>query len=78
MDRIMRAVQIDKPAGVVQGQSAPHRSNPVLRGIVLVEAWIERHRQRRALRELSDHVLKDTGVSRSDAEREGSKPFWTR
>jgi uncharacterized protein YjiS (DUF1127 family) len=42
----------------------------------LVEAWIERYRQRRALLELSDHMLKDIGISRSEAEREGRKPFW--
>ena len=41
-----------------------------------VNGWIERYRQRRTLLELNDHMLKDIGVSRVDAEREGYKPFW--
>lgn len=43
---------------------------------LLLEAWVERRRQRRALLELSDALLKDIGVSRADALREASKPFW--
>ena len=38
--------------------------------------WLERYRQRRALDSLSDHVLKDLGLSRSDAMQEGGKRFW--
>jgi uncharacterized protein YjiS (DUF1127 family) len=48
----------------------------VLRAGTMVAVWLERGRQRRALRQLSDHMLKDLGLSRSDAERESSKPFW--
>jgi uncharacterized protein YjiS (DUF1127 family) len=36
----------------------------------------ERRRQRLALLELSDALLKDIGVSRADAVREGTKPCW--
>jgi uncharacterized protein YjiS (DUF1127 family) len=39
-------------------------------------AWVEVHRQRRALLALSDDMLKDIGISRSQADFEGSKPFW--
>ena len=43
-------------------------------------AWldhaIERRRSRQALRELDDHLLKDIGLSRADAEREARRPFW--
>lgn len=35
-----------------------------------------RARQRRQLRELSDHILKDMGISQVDALREACKPFW--
>jgi uncharacterized protein YjiS (DUF1127 family) len=46
-------------------------------GIVsLLDAWIERYRQRRALLELNDHMLRDIGVSPADAWQEGRKPFW--
>lgn len=38
--------------------------------------WLERRRQRRALRDLDDHLLRDIGIDRSDALREGRKPFW--
>lgn len=42
----------------------------------LVGVWLERRRQRRALLELSDHLLKDIGISRVDAWQEARKPFW--
>jgi uncharacterized protein YjiS (DUF1127 family) len=38
--------------------------------------WRERYRQRRKLSALSDHMLKDMGLSRSDAGRETGKRFW--
>jgi uncharacterized protein YjiS (DUF1127 family) len=38
--------------------------------------WAEVSRQRRALLALSDDMLKDIGISRSQADVEGSKPFW--
>ena len=39
-------------------------------------AWNDVARQRRALLALSDQMLKDIGISRSQADFEGSKPFW--
>ncbi len=39
-------------------------------------AWAEVSRQRRALLALSDDMLKDIGISRAQANLEGSKPFW--
>jgi uncharacterized protein YjiS (DUF1127 family) len=41
-----------------------------------VMSWLERVRQRRQLAQLSDHMLKDIGLSRADVEVELSKPFW--
>jgi uncharacterized protein YjiS (DUF1127 family) len=38
--------------------------------------WLERARQRRSLGSLSDHMLKDLGLSRCDAGRETGKRFW--
>jgi len=41
--------------------------------------WIERSRQRRTLcelGELDDALLKDIGISRDQALREGAKRFW--
>jgi len=42
----------------------------------VVLTWLERARQRRHLAQFSDHMLKDIGLSRSEAEREIAKPFW--
>ena len=36
----------------------------------------DRWRQRQALLRLDDHLLKDIGITRADAEGEGAKPFW--
>ena len=44
--------------------------------IVLLRFWQSRARARRQLRSMSDHLLKDIGVSRYDAETEGRKRFW--
>jgi uncharacterized protein YjiS (DUF1127 family) len=47
--------------------------------VALVDAvlgWAERARQRRALGALDDIALRDIAVSRADADRELSKPFW--
>lgn len=42
----------------------------------LLALWIERATQRRALAELDDRLLKDVGLSRSEARQEAAKPFW--
>jgi uncharacterized protein YjiS (DUF1127 family) len=42
----------------------------------LIATWSERARQRRALAALDDHQLRDLGLTRSDAFRESSRPFW--
>ena len=38
--------------------------------------WRERHRQRHAAGALSDHMLRDLGLSRADVCRESAKRFW--
>jgi uncharacterized protein YjiS (DUF1127 family) len=38
--------------------------------------WIDRASQRRQLAELSDHMLRDIGLTRADAWAEAAKPFW--
>lgn len=42
----------------------------------LIQLWINRHQQRKALQQLDERTLKDIGVSRVDALRESYKPFW--
>ena len=41
-----------------------------------IEALIERRRGRLVLLEMTDEQLRDIGVSRGDAHREGIRPFW--
>lgn len=48
----------------------------VLRSVSAIRKWNRRHNTRRALLEMDDHMLKDIGISRADALREGRKAFW--
>ena len=61
---------------IVLRQSSELMARIVLTCTDRMEAWTERRRQRRALLELNDHLLKDIGIGRGEAYREGSKPFW--
>lgn len=38
--------------------------------------WCDRARQRRQLRWLDDHLLRDIGIDRISARHEFEKPFW--
>lgn len=42
----------------------------------IVRAWITRAQSRRVLAMLSDHMLRDIGLTRDYVERELMKPFW--
>jgi uncharacterized protein YjiS (DUF1127 family) len=63
---------VQAPARPAPGR-APARGARLLRR--LLDA-LEVHRQRRALRELPDELLKDIGVTRADVSRETGRPFW--
>ena len=41
-----------------------------------IDALVDRRRGRLALLEMTDQQLRDIGVSRGDAYREGIRPFW--
>lgn len=41
-----------------------------------IDRMLERRRSRLALLEMTDEQLKDIGVSRCDAYREGARSFW--
>jgi uncharacterized protein YjiS (DUF1127 family) len=49
---------------------------PVAAAFAPIARCIERARQRNALVSLSDHELRDIGITRVDAAREAEKPFW--
>ncbi len=49
----------------------------VVRSLAMwIDRLLERRRSRLALLEMTDEQLKDIGVSRCDAHREGLRPFW--
>jgi uncharacterized protein YjiS (DUF1127 family) len=61
----------------------PRRSGSATAVVPLVRGWLialarmhERSCQRRTLRDLDDHLLRDIGVTREQAEGEAHKPFW--
>ena len=51
-------------------------SRAVSRAIDLLLIWQQRARDRRQLESLSDHMLRDIGLTRADVYAEASKPFW--
>lgn len=54
------------------------RFGSVLETVVeTIYAWQCRADERRSLMSMDDRMLKDIGVSRSQAEEEARKPFWT-
>ncbi len=46
------------------------------RGLCVLGGWLANSRERRALADLNDHLLRDVGITRDQAEREAAKPFW--
>ena len=42
----------------------------------IVSVWFTRIESRRSLSTMSDHILRDIGLSRGDVERELLEPFW--
>jgi uncharacterized protein YjiS (DUF1127 family) len=48
----------------------------VRRAADLLLTWQQRARDRRQLQSLSDHMLRDIGLTRADVFAEASKPFW--
>ena len=51
-------------------------SSRLLRLAIAVEAMLERRRSRLALLEMTDDQLKDIGLGRADAEREGRRSMF--
>lgn len=51
---------------------SPRCINPLAFGRI----WAARWRQRRALEDLDNHLLRDIGVTRGEADQEARLPFW--
>ncbi len=44
--------------------------------LIFFNQRVEKWRSRKQLEELSEHHLRDIGITREDALKEASKPFW--
>lgn len=71
MPKTLTADTIIRPAG-----SLPLFSALALRMAIVVAVWDQRRRTRRALGQLSDHQLRDIGLSYGAATTEARRPFW--
>jgi uncharacterized protein YjiS (DUF1127 family) len=59
------------------GQDAPSSLSALLSDAgKVVNLWRGRRRERRAIRHLDDHMLRDIGLDRVTAESVGTRPFW--
>lgn len=56
--------------------AAGTRGSVLARVVAMIEGAAARRRSRLALLEMTDAQLKDIGISRSQAYREASRPFW--
>jgi uncharacterized protein YjiS (DUF1127 family) len=63
---------------VVHGgrQLAQSAARVLLKAVCLLQFWSERAGQRRRLAALDGRMLKDIGISSTDAARESAKWFW--
>ncbi len=81
MDAI-ETIRYARPAFGAQAEPLAHRGFTgrlviVLRSIARqIDRMLERRRSRLALLEMTDEQLKDIGISRCDAHREGIRAFW--
>lgn len=74
--RISRMSTIDAIGGAAAGASPQEKRNHLRRFARWLAFCMERRRTRMALLELTDVQLSDIGISRCDAYREGSRPFY--
>ncbi|MGF1752811.1 DUF1127 domain-containing protein [Vibrio makurazakiensis] len=51
-------------------------THPLKKIFAYVKASMSKAKTRKQLSELPDHLLSDIGVSRYEADKESSKPFW--
>ena len=58
------------------GRGAPVMAEWALGFAVLVTKWTIRHRTRKQLKDLPDHLLSDIGLPRDAAYTEARRPFW--
>ncbi len=72
----MKTAGAAKRFGLSLRHALPSPAEVLLRLAELLTVWESRARERRYLGEMPDRMLRDLGISRSDARRESEKPFW--
>ena len=53
-----------------------HTAHRLRRAVDTLRLWQQRARGRQQLRNFDDHMLRDIGITRLQAEAEAHKPFW--
>jgi uncharacterized protein YjiS (DUF1127 family) len=71
-----RATPLRELVSVFLGHQDRSLASGVQRIADLLLIWHQRSQQRRQLQSLSDHMLRDIGLTRADVFAESSKPFW--
>ena len=65
------------PTAAPRKSGAPwHAARPWRRALDTVRLWQQRARGRQQLGTFDDHLLRDIGITRLQAEAEAQKPFW--
>jgi uncharacterized protein YjiS (DUF1127 family) len=73
----MAAVATPERVSARRGRGWHHSvGRRVRHGLDTLRLWQERARGRAQLRTFDDHLLRDIGVTRLQAEAEADKPFW--
>ena len=73
----MAAIQWHEPRGGVRHRDGRHALNSAgNRVFATLREWRRRARDRACLAELDDRMLRDIGITRTDAEFLINKPFW--
>lgn len=71
----MSTTQVRTTCAARRDQGRPWAGG-VQRLLTLLLTWQQRARDRHQLQSLSDHMLRDIGLTRADVYAEASKPFW--
>jgi uncharacterized protein YjiS (DUF1127 family) len=76
MQTLQSALPMHSERQDVARKGKPGQRGTIMRVIDFLEDGFARRRSRHALMEMTDAQLKDIGISRADAEREGIRRFW--
>ncbi|MCT7375186.1 DUF1127 domain-containing protein [Chelativorans sp. EGI FJ00035] len=69
-------INVRSRSGTSNGAVTQRFARLLVKFVEGIELMLEKRRSRCALLELTDEQLKDIGISRADAAREGLRPFW--